>query len=138
MDYKTDTSYIIKFYFVFLLAFFVLALIQGCASNGYDGADIDTTRKGILVANAEVRGANLLLQDLILRRAISQSQAQQAKDALQDAHNGLQRALDAVNVAGDPVAAETWQQRANRSLSVALTLLAPLLENVTRDNEEPT
>lgn len=124
----SDTKFIIRFYFAFLIGFLILALAQGCASNGYGEADIDTTRKGILVANAEVRSVNLLLQDLIARRAISQSDAQRAKDSLQDAHDALQLALDAVNVAGDPVAAETWQQRANRSLSLALTLLTPLLD----------
>ena len=85
----------------FFQALYVLLLaitLQGCNSLGYGDVDIDTTRKAIVAANAEIRGANLLLQDLIQRRAISQAQAQSAKDALQQAKDGLQIALNAVDV----------------------------------------
>ena len=103
--------------------------LQGCTAMGYGDVDIDTTRKAIVVSVAEVRGANLLLQDLIQRRAITSAQAQTAKDSLQDAADGLQVALNLVNLSGDPVTANTHLERARISISVALSLLAPLVED---------
>ena len=111
-----------------LFAAVTLLLMQGCGTLGYQDVDIDTTRKAIVAANAEIRGANLLLQDLIQRRAISQSQAQSAKDALQNAKDGLQIALNAVDVGGDPAAAENRLAAVNASLSVALNILGPLVQ----------
>lgn len=114
------------FYGAIFLALFVL---QGCATLGYE--NVDTTRKAIVVATAEVRAANLLLQDLIARRAISSSQATQALASLQQAKDHLQTALSAVDVAGDPATAGTRLQQANAALSVAINLLAPLVEDTT-------
>ena len=114
----------------FILAFFMMfamVTLQSCASMGYE--DIDTTRKAIVVANAEVRAANFLLQDLIARRAISKKDAGRALQSLQTAKNNLQSALNAVDVSGDPVLAGSKLERANISISVALRLLAPLVEN---------
>ncbi|KKK74166.1 hypothetical protein LCGC14_2886490 [marine sediment metagenome] len=114
----------------FILAFFMMfamVTLQSCASLGYE--DIDTTRKAIVVANAEVRAANFLLQDLIARRAISKKDAGRALQSLQTAKNNLQSALNAVDVSGDPVLAGSKLERANISISVALRLLAPLVEN---------
>ncbi len=119
-----------KYKFVYTLwLYFLLAIgLQGCSTLGYGDVEIDTTRKAVLVAVAEVRGANLLLQDLIQRRAISSSQAQTAKDSLQDAADGLQVALNLVNLSGDPTTANTHLDRAKISISIALSLLAPLVE----------
>ena len=103
--------------------------LQGCGTMGYGDVDIDTTRKGIVAATAEIRGANLLLQDLIQRQAISRAQAQSAQDALQQAKDGLQVALNAIELGGDPAAADTRLQAVNASLSVALQILGPLVEN---------
>ena len=114
----------------FILAFFMMfamVTLQSCASMGYE--DIDTTRKAIVVANAEVRAANFLLQDLIARRAISKKDAGRALQSLQTAKNNLQSALNAVDVSGDPVLAGSKLERANISISVALRLIAPLVEN---------
>jgi len=111
----------------FNAVFLALFLLQGCASVGYE--NIDTTRKAIVVATAEVRAANLLLQDLIARRAISNSQATQALASLQQAKNHLQTALNMVDIAGDPASAGTRLQQASAALSVAINLLAPLVEN---------
>lgn len=105
-----------------VLAFFV----QGCSTLGYE--NVDTTRKAIVVANAEIAAANALLQDLIGRRAISREHAERAHHSLQAAHNSLQTALDAIDLAGDPATAGDNLQRANMALSIAINLLAPLVE----------
>jgi stage V sporulation protein SpoVS len=111
-------------YVLFLLLSFIGAV--GCTSMGY--TDVDTTRKAILVANAEVRAGNLLLQDLVERQAIGKSDADKALKALQDAKNHLQTALSAVDAAGDPVLAGSNLDRAKVALNIAVTLLAPLVE----------
>lgn len=111
-------------YLLFLLASFIGA--AGCTSMGY--TDVDTTRKAILVANAEVRAGNLLLQDLVNRQVIGKDDAEKALKSLQDAKNHLQTALSAVDDAGDPVLAGTNLDRANIALSLAVTLLAPMVE----------
>ena len=104
-----------------LLALFVVN-IQGCATLGYE--NVDTTRKAIVVANAEVRAANLLLQDLIRRDVITDADAQTALDSLRTAHGQLQTALDAVSLAGDAAAGRTGLDRANTALSIVITLLS--------------
>ena len=104
-------------------------LLPACSTIGYE--NVDTTRKAIVVANAEVRAANLLLQDLIARRVISSAQATETLANLQQAKNHLQTALNAVDLAGDPATAGTNLQRANAALSVAISLLAPLVEDST-------
>lgn len=101
-------------------------LLVGCSTLGYE--NVDTTRKAIVVANAEIAAANSLLQDLIGRRAISREHAERAHNTLQSAHNSLQTALDAIDVAGDPVTAANHLERANMALSIAINLLAPLVE----------
>ena len=111
-------------YVLFLLLSFLGA--AGCSTLGYE--NVDTTRKAILVANAEVRASNLLLQDLVQRRAISQSDAATALNSLQTAKNHLETALSAIDAAGDPVTAGSSLDRAKISISVAMTLLAPLVE----------
>ena len=113
--------------YIYLL-FMWLSLIgaAGCTSMGY--TDVDTTRKAILVANAEVRAANLLLQDLIGRGAIGRSQAESALRSLNSALGQLQTALTAIDSAGDPVLAENNLERAKVSLSVVMSMLAPLVE----------
>jgi type IV pilus biogenesis protein CpaD/CtpE len=113
-------------YTLLVVAVIALALMQGCATQGYE--NVDTTRKAIVVANAEVRAANLLLQDLIGRRAISRDQANVALGHLQSAKDTLQSALDTVDVAGDPFTAGNRLQSARVALTAALTLLAPLVE----------
>jgi hypothetical protein len=114
-----------------MLMLAALNIISACQTLGYGDVEIDTVRKSIVVSNAELRGANLLLQDLIRNNAISQNQAQSALDKLNDAHQALQDALRAVDVNGDPLTAETGHERATRSLSLALAILAPLLEDDT-------
>jgi hypothetical protein len=106
----------------------VVVALHGCASMGYDDVDIDTTRKAIVVSTAEIAGATFLLQDLITRNAISQSDAQGVKDSLQDAKDGLQVALSAVDVAGDPATADQQLETAQRSVRLALAILGPLVE----------
>lgn len=114
-------------YYGWFLAAFILLPLSACSTLGYE--NIDTTRKAIVVATAEVRAANLLLQDLVARRAINRTQADAALRNLQSAKNQLQTALIAVDVGGDPLAAGSNLQRANAALSVAINLLAPLVEN---------
>ncbi len=110
------------------LLFMWLSLIgaAGCTSLGY--TDVDTTRKAILVANAEVRAANMLLQDLINRGAIGRTQADSALRSLNSALAQLQTALTAIDAAGDPVLAENNLERAKVSLSVVMAMLAPFVE----------
>ncbi len=118
-----------SFYFmtlVYAMLIMVGMSVQSCATMGYE--NVDTTRKAIVVGVAEVRAANLLLQDLIDRRAISRSDADAALRNLQSAKNQLQTALSAVDVAGDPVTANKGLERAKVTLSVAMALLAPLVE----------
>lgn len=118
-----------KFKTFYGAVFLALFILQGCASLGYGDVDIDTTRKAIVVANAEIRAANLLLQDLIARRAISRDAASETLSNLQGAKDNLQTALNALDLAGDPVIAGNNLQRANVALSLAINLLAPLVEN---------
>lgn len=89
--------------------------------------DVDSTRKAILVANAEVRAANLLLQDVVRSRSISSNDAQKALNGLQDAKNSLQLALNAVDIAGDPVEGQDRLNTAIISIDLVLAILAPLV-----------
>jgi len=104
-----------------ILALFIVN-IQGCATLGYE--NVDTTRKAIVVANAELRAANFLLQDLVSRGAITDASATSALKGLRDAHATLQTALDALTLNGDPVAAQNALDRANSSLSLVILLLS--------------
>lgn len=107
---------------------YLLIAMQGCTALGYGEVDIDTTRKAIVAANAEIRGANMLLQDLVTRRAIDRDDAQRALSALQEGKNHLSTALRAVDVSGDPATAANRLELANTAISVALSLLGPLVE----------
>lgn len=114
-------------YVAYLMVMLMMMLsVQSCSTMGYE--NVDTTRKAILVANAEVRAANLLLSDLVDRRAIDKDDAQSALNSLQSAKDHLQTALDAVNLAGDPVTAGNSLERANSAISIVMVLLAPLVE----------
>jgi hypothetical protein len=76
-----------------------------------------------------LRAANLLLGDLIDRRAISSFAAEDAHESLQEAHDHLQTALSAIDSAGDPVTAGSNLERAKTAISVVMAILAPLVEN---------
>jgi len=104
-----------------ILAAFVVS-VQGCATTGYE--NVDTTRKALVVATTEIRAANLLLQDLIRRDAISDNAARDALGSLRTAQTSLQIGFDALILSGDPVTANTALQRANVALSVTITLLS--------------
>jgi hypothetical protein len=114
---------------VLLWSLFLLAGLSACSTIGYE--NVDTTRKAIVVATAEVRAANLLLQDLIKRNAISDDDAKNALNQLIIAKDQLQTALNAIDLAGDPVTAQSGLQRANLAISVAINLLAPLIGDET-------
>lgn len=100
--------------------------VQSCSTLGYE--NVDTTRKAILVATAEVRAANLLLQDLIRRNAISNNDAQNTLSNLRAATGNLQTALSAIDAAGDPALARSNLNRANVAITLALTLLSQFTE----------
>lgn len=123
---QRNTIYVMILSLSLLLILSSMAVVS-CTTLGYE--NVDTTRKAILVANAEVRAANLLLQDLIQRSAISQADAATTLNSLQTAKNHLQTALSAIDAAGDPVTAGNSLDRAKVSISVAMALLAPLVEN---------
>jgi hypothetical protein len=108
------------------IALSTVAVVSSCAT--FEKYDVDTTRKAIVVANAEVRAANLLLQDLIKRNAISHSKATEVLGHLQETKDALQVALNAVSVAGDPVSGQTNVERANSALSLAILIMAPFVE----------
>ena len=117
-----------KRHFIYVLFLWASLLgAAGCSTLGYE--NVDTTRKAILVANAELRAANLLLGDLIDRRAISSFAAEDAHEELQAAHDHLQTALSAIDSAGDPVTAGSNLERAKTAISVVMAILAPLVEN---------
>ena len=105
-----------------LLCFAAMFQMQACATAGYE--NVDTTRKAILVATAETRAANLLLQDLIQRNAIDNNSAREALSALQAAMASLQTGLNAIDTGGDPLTAESTLARANVSINIALILLS--------------
>jgi len=105
-----------------------LSVQTSCSTLGYE--NVDTTRKGILVANAELRAANFLLQDLIQRRAISSFDAEDAHEKLQEAHDLLQTSLAAVDAGVDPLLMEDNLSRAKAVIGIVLALLAPLADNL--------
>lgn len=110
-------------YWAMIAGLFTMAIVQACSTvPGYE--NVDTARKSILVANAEIRGANLLLQDLARRDVISAEDAQAALQSLREAHGTLQTALSALDVGGDPVTAQSGIERANRAITLALTILS--------------
>ncbi len=116
-----------KRHFIYVLFLWASLLgAAGCSTMGY--TDVDSTRKAILVANAEVRAANMLLQDLIQRGSIGRNDAEVALRSLNTALGQLQTALSAIDSAGDPVLAGSNLERAKVSLSVVMALLAPLVE----------
>lgn len=110
----------------FLCALFATAIAScsmSCSTTpGYN--NVDTTRKALLVATAEIRGANLLLRDLAQRNVIDNESAREAHAALQTALDTVKEGLTAIDVAGDPLTAETKLQAANASITIALTLLS--------------
>lgn len=113
-------------YLALILAF--LMGVTACGTFGYEG--VDTTRKAIVVAAAETRAANLLLRDLVQRRAIGQEPAERALNSLRQSAELLQTALNTIDATGDPTQAENNLQRANLLISVAINILAPLAEGI--------
>jgi hypothetical protein len=122
MQYKNTQKYLLIFF-----AAFLLQNLSACSTLGYE--NVDTSRKAIVVGVAEVRAANLLLQDLIKRDAISDDDARNALSQLIIAKDQLQTALNLIDLAGDPASAATNIQRANMAMTIAINLLAPLVEN---------
>lgn len=114
----------------FLVGFFMALVVAGCTSNPYADVSIDSTNKAIVVATAEVRAANLLLQEVIRARAISSGQAQSVKDNLQTAKDTLQASKTAVQTSGDPLQGQNGIETATRALDFALQILAPLVANL--------
>lgn len=111
-----------NFYIAAFMALLAMTTIQACSTLDYE--NVDTTRKAIVVANAEIRGANLLLQDLVTRNAISDNSARIALNKLREAHEALQGAHAAIMLSGDPLAGQSGLERANTALSLAITLLS--------------
>lgn len=103
----------------FCLGFYAVLGLAGCATYG----DIDTARKAAVVANAEVRGGYLLLEELVQNRAVSAAQAREIQSTLDDANEAVKSAFRAVQAGGDPTQAATSLERANAILDVALSLL---------------
>lgn len=110
-----------------------LAFLPGCqllGGSSYGDVDINTTRKAIVVANAELRGANLLLQEVVRADVISQSDAREALSNLREARASLDKALTAVSIGGDPTQATDSLGVATAAIDVALAILAPAAESL--------
>jgi len=103
--------------------------LSACSTFGYEG--VDTTRKAILVSTAEIRQANALLQDLIIRDVVTNEQSRRILDSLQKARNSLQSALRIVDTNGDPATAQTRLAQANVTITIAISLLTDFQENAT-------
>ena len=127
MRNKTYENWQLSIGVIYPILLICILAIPSCATQGYEG--VDTSRKAILVVDAEIRGANMLLQDLISRNVIDSASAREALAALRDAHTANQAALDAVSGGGDPLTAEGSLERANRALSVALILVSQFTGN---------
>jgi len=124
---KGDKMKLAKFTNFYLIALIFLSLLtglalQGCATQGYE--NVDTVRKAIFVADAEIRGANLLLRDLVERHVIDTDRANKALQSLRDAHSANQLALDAITLSGDPATAGSHLERVNSALTLALALIS--------------
>ena len=104
----------------------VLWLLTTAALTGCVTTDItpETPRQGILVANAEVEGANLLLRSLFESGAIPATEARKVAETLKRANTELKTALDVLERVGDPTAAEDGLERAKIALQAALIVLA--------------
>ena len=112
-----------------ILTLLSVLMLTGCGlfGGGYGDVSIDSVRKGIVVANAEVRAVNMLLQELIRTDSISSDDAQDVLNHLRTVNNALRDANRAVDETGDPLAAENAVARAQSGLNLAWTVLSPLL-----------
>ena len=119
-----NREFIIGFYMAMLMV--ITLALDGCA-NPYGNVNIDTTNKALIVAIAETRAANLLLQEVIKARVIDQGQAQSVLDTLRTTLQTLQAAKDSVAVSGDPTQGLDALDTAARSLDFVLGILAPLV-----------
>ena len=110
------------------LAFLLLCVLLASSCSTFKYENVDTVRKGIVVANVEVRAANLLLQDLIKRNVINKDDGTKALDALQSALDELKTAHQIIKIAGDPFEAQAGVERANASLTLAIAIFSEYVE----------
>lgn len=110
------------------IAFLLICLLAVASCQTFKYENVDTVRKGIVVANAEIKAANLLLQDLIKRQVISQDKATDALNALQAALDELKNAHEIIKISGDPFEAQAGVERADAALTLAITLLSAYVE----------
>lgn len=86
--------------FGFLLA---VLFVGGCSAlPGYGDTKIDTARKAVVQASAEVRAGYLLLDNLIDNRTIDAATARSAKDRLDQANAGVNTVFMQIQRNGDP------------------------------------
>ena len=111
-----------------IVLIFLGFFLTGCQSNPYDQVKIDTIREGIVVANAEVRAGNALLQELIKNRSLTdKAVAQDALDKIKEVHAGLATATTAVE-AGNISEGQDELEKATNIIDAVLLLLSPYLE----------
>lgn len=118
----------------FTRIWFVIAALAlpGCAwldFIGYGDTEIDTARKAVVVADAEVRSGYLLLESLIKSRSISASDARKAKTALDDARAGIRLTFSAIKLSGDEAAGADTLTMALAALNVAMTIMGAITSN---------
>lgn len=104
-----------------------LLLVTGCTLTSPFAGKVNTANKGFVVAVAEIRAANLLLQQLIQDNHISQADAQLAKDRLDEALTLVEQSKAAV-AAGEQTEGQTALQSAVLAIDAALLILGPAVD----------
>jgi len=124
-----------RMFILLLLAFATAGCVKVEFTKPYDGVQVDSVRKAVVIATAELRAANFLLQDLVYKRSIGKNDAQKALNHLKIAKQSLAAANTAIAL-GDAgaVQGKTHLDRAIEVLDIVLEIMAPYVEPV----EQPT
>lgn len=118
---------------IFVLWVVSLTILYGCVGvpGQYRAVNVESVRQGIALATAELRAANFLLQDLIVKKNISKDDAQKALNYLLISKQSLSSANAAIAI-GDPGVPDSQAQlaRAIEFLDLVLAIMAPHVEQV--------
>ena len=93
-------------------------------NEGVSIEEIDTANKALATAATQIGQAARLTASLVRAGAITPGQATLVRDGLQTALDAVELAKNAVQENGDPSQAETAIETAQTSVAVALTLLS--------------
>lgn len=136
---RSSTSLSPWFASVFIVILFA-SFLSGCAQfggNPYEGVKVDTGRKGIAVTLAELRGANLLLQEIVAYEVITSDDATKIADQIELREKDLERAAIAVAMTGDPSQADNALGLAASTYGVVMGVLAPYLNKIKVESAQP-